>query len=168
MNDGLIQLLVDKNQTESEDGFIYYKAGYKYQANVSVEIDTGIIPPEPISTEYAHLSLTGVMTIYKGFASDGPSGITIDTPSFMAGAFCHDALYEMLRLGLLPADQGYRKAADKLIRKHCRQNNMTAVRAWYVYHLLRVGGGPASTPEHQRKIMKAPAVGWRIVEDETI
>ncbi len=152
------------SKMKPESGFIYYKAGYKYQVNVSVEVDTGIIPNGPISTELATLSAEGLLKISAAFAWDGPSGPTLDTPNFMAASLCHDEFYEMLRLGLLPAGQGYRKAADKLLRKMCRENGMTAARAWWVYRGVRLGAGPASKPKNQRKILKAPAAGWRIIE----
>lgn len=142
-------------------GFIEYKKGYKYQITRTVAVDTGIIPPMPCRADYSELSIAGVLTIHKGFAYDGPSGPTFDTPNFMAAALAHDAFYEMLRLGLLPAGQGYRKQADKLLAQMCRQNGMTRIRAWWVYLGVRIGSGPSSTPQNQRKVYKAPALGWR-------
>ncbi len=35
----------------------------------------------------------GLLFISAGYSSDGPSAPTIDTKSFMLGAFVHDALY---------------------------------------------------------------------------
>jgi len=145
-------------------GYIEYKAGYKYQVYAGLEVDTGIIPPEPVSTDYASLDMKGLLTFTKGFSYDGPSGPTLDTPGFMAGSLAHDSFYEMLRLGKLPAGRGYRKQADKLLRAMCIENGMTRIRAWWVYRGVRFGAGPSAKPRNQRKIIQAPAAGWRQTE----
>ena len=144
------------------NGYIEYKKGYKYQLYRTVQVDTGIIPPVHIDCDYSSLSMVGVLELRKGFACDGPSGPTIDIPSFMAGAFAHDAGYEMIRLGYL--DDTYRKPFDGLLREFCLVNGMWRPVASIVYSSVRIGAGPASKPVRQRKIIKAPAVGWRVVE----
>jgi hypothetical protein len=141
--------------------FIEYKAGYKYQVTNAVQLETGILPKFPIATEKTTLSVAGVMTISKGYAWDGPSGPTIDTESFMAGSLCHDAIYEMLRLEYLPAGQGYRRQADLLLYHVCRENGMFWLRAIIVYAGVRIGAGPAAKPINQRRVLRAPAMGWR-------
>lgn len=140
---------------------IGYKKGYKYQVSYTVQVDTGIIPPIPIDSDYSSLSGDGILTIKKGFSYDGPSGPTISSPNFMAASLCHDALYEMLRLAYLPEKMGFRKKADKLLRKMCCDNGMTKIRAAWVYAGVRIGARPSSRPSHARKIIKAPAKGWR-------
>ena len=140
---------------------ISYKKGYKYQIFRTIEAETGIIPPQHIETDYASLSITGVLRLNKGFASDGPSGPTFDTPSFMAGAFGHDALYEMMRLGKLPAS--YREQVDRFLIIVCLQNGMWKLRSKWVYKGVRIGSGPASKPVNQRKVYTAPAQGWHEV-----
>lgn len=147
-------------------GFIEYKKGYKYQLFRTIQVDTGIIPPAPIRCDYSSLDMTGVLTLFKGFATDGPSGPTIDIPSFMAGAFAHDAIYEMLRLGYLPAGQGYRKQADSLLKEFCLVNGMWRPVAGIVYAGVRLGAAPSGQPVNKRKVLKAPAVGWRPVTEE--
>ena len=141
---------------------IEYRKGYKYQLAATFEVDTGIIPPAPIETDFISLSIRGVLTIRKGYANDGPSGPTFDSPEFMAGALAHDALYQLMRLGYLP--ESYRKQADQLLRRMCIQNGMWKVRAAWVYAGVRIGAGPSSRPAHKRKIITAPAIGWRKVE----
>lgn len=54
-----------------------------------------------IEHEYFSLNKNGLLTVKKGYRSDGPSGWTMDTPSFMRGAIgVHDPLFQMLRDGL--------------------------------------------------------------------
>ena len=146
---------------------IAYKKGYKYQVYRTVEVETGVIPLKPVGGDYSELSMDGILTIKKGFSYDGPSGPTIDSKNFMAAALAHDALYELMRLGMLPRGHGYRKQADKLLRDMCRQNGMTKVRSWWVYRGVRLGAGPSAKPVNQRKVHTAPAHGWREVQEET-
>jgi hypothetical protein len=144
---------------------ISFKRGYKYQVVPrTYEVDTDIIPPHPIDTDYYSLTMTGVLTIKKGFATDGPSGPTSDTPAFMAGAFGHDAGYEMMRKSYLPQGKGYRKAWDKWLRDECRRQGMWRIRAAWVYAGVRIGAKGSSLPSHQRKTLTAPAKGWREVK----
>lgn len=88
-----------------------------------------------IVTEFVNLSVSGKLLLKTGFMSDGPSGPTVDTDTFMRGAFIHDALYYLMNLGLLP--QSYRKKADKILYAVCREDGMSWVRAKYVYHSVR-------------------------------
>jgi hypothetical protein len=146
---------------------ISYKKGYKYQVQRSYQIDTGIIPPKAIDGGYYSLSVTGTLAIFKGFATDGPSGPTVDSPAFFAGAVGHDAGYEMLRKGLLPQGEGYRKLWDQWLRDECRRQGMWKIRATYVYWGVRVGAKASSLPSHQREILTAPAIGWREIKEES-
>jgi hypothetical protein len=117
---------------------IVYKRGYKYQLREDYEVDTGI-EGYKANTPYIKLYKNGNIKIKKGYAWDGPSGPTIDTKTFMRGAFVHDALYQLLREGHLPAYEG-RLAADQLMRRFCREDGMSWLRAWYTYTAVRVFG----------------------------
>ena len=85
----------------------------------------------------------GELLILKGYCWDGASGPAMDTPSIMWGALIHDALYQLMREGGLPLS--YRKAADKLLRRMCRQKGMFWVRAWWVYWAVRIFGKEAAS-----------------------
>ena len=50
-----------------------------------------------------------------GYAWDGPSGPTIDTPSTIRASLVHDALYQLMKEGLLNIK--YRKYADDLFKE---------------------------------------------------
>lgn len=75
------------------------------------------------------------LVISAGYAWDGPSGPTIDTKSFMRGSLIHDALYQLLRHGVLP--ENHRKMADDELWRICRADGMNRFRAWYVRKMVR-------------------------------
>jgi hypothetical protein len=134
---------------------ISYKDGYKYQLREDYVTDIGIKPDAPINTEYLVLSIEGKLTVNNGYAWDGPSGPTIDTLNFMRGSLVHDALYQLMREGHLDAGK-YRDVADRLLQTMCKEDGMTALRAWWVYQGVRFGGGPAADPANNKPIIKAP------------
>ena len=68
------------------EGSISYRSGYKYQLTEGYSVDVDVKPDQDIDSEYIRLSTIGLLTIKTGYAWDGPSGPTIDTPSFMRGA----------------------------------------------------------------------------------
>ncbi len=119
---------------------------YKYQLMTEYPHTTGLQIGSDVQTEggYVHLSKTGHLALKKGYAWDGPSGPTIDTKNFMRGSLVHDALYQLMREGLL--DQKYREDADKLLRAICRIDGMSKFRAWYVYWSVRTFGGRSARP----------------------
>ena len=110
---------------------IHYIAGYKYQLKSLYLAETGISLPNAIETDYISLSATGLLTIRAGYAWDGASSPASDTKTFMRGSLEHDALYQLMRLSLLP--QSYREAANKRLRQVCLEDGMWPVRAWWVY-----------------------------------
>ena len=134
---------------------IYYKSGYKYQLTSDYTVKVGIRPKETVETERLRLTPEGILTILKGYAWDGPSGPTLDTRSFMRGSLVHDALYQLIRMELLP--KGERKAADKVLRRICKEDGMWSARAWWVYKAVQRAGGSAADPDNRKKIKKAPS-----------
>lgn len=133
---------------------ICYRDGYKYQLKSSYGCATGIIPPKAIDNhEFIVLSAQGFLSIWAGYAWDGPSGPTIDTKNFMRGSLEHDAFYQLLREGLLSPD--FRKQADERLRTVCREDGMSAIRAWWVYQGVRLGGSAAAKPS-EPKLLVAP------------
>lgn len=132
---------------------IAYRAGYKYQLDDHHFEQTALRGHE-INESYLRLDPNGLLTITKGYAWDGPSGPTIDTRSFMRGSLVHDALYQLIRLGHLGHNS--RLHADELLREICRQDGMNPVRAWWVYHSVRIFGRPATMPSATRPVQRAP------------
>lgn len=80
--------------------------------------------------------------IKKGYCWDGPSGPTIDTDNFMRGSLFHDAWYQIFRE--YDYYRRFRNDADKLLRRHCLEDGMSKIRAWGVYHALKVFGRRAA------------------------
>ena len=136
-----------------------YKKGYKYQLVEDFILQEAI----PESSEYA-VSLEvsgnfvsiidGRIEIECGYAWDGPSGPTIDTKNFIRGSLVHDAIYQLMRHGLL--DSSYRNRADELLRDICREDGMSRFRSWYVYMSVRMFGGKNVLPSASREVLEAP------------
>lgn len=112
--------------------------GYKYQTTKDYWVDLPkIFEKFSIFTNFITLQ-KGRLTIIKGYAWDGPSGPTVDTPSFMRGSLIHDALYQLIREGYLPFEM--RIEADKILKSICLEDGMKEWRANYVYFFVRVFG----------------------------
>ena len=133
---------------------IKYKSGYKYQLAEQYEVQVNIFPPEDIWSFYIQLSTHGLLKITRGYAWDGPSGPTIDTKNFMRGSLVHDALYQLLREGLL--DQKHRTQADLELVRICREDGMSKLRAWWVFRGVNCFAAGAANPKNKKKIFEVP------------
>ena len=74
----------------------------------------------------------------------------------MRGSLVHDALYQLMRGKMLDHDL-HRKTADRILWRICREDGMSAIRAWWVYQGVRLGGGPAADPDGAKPILYAPS-----------
>ncbi len=92
---------------------VVYKKGYKYQLSKLYLCDTSIYPPENIHTPYISLLTNGTMILQPGYAWDGPSGPTFDTPEAIAASLPHDGGYQLIREGFL--DESFRGQFDTLL-----------------------------------------------------
>jgi hypothetical protein len=132
--------------------------GYKYQLMETYRHETHWILPAAVQTggRWVAMSRTGRITFKKGYAWDGPSGPTVDTPNLMRGSLVHDGCYQLIREKLLPGRQ--RKPADVLLWMICLDDGMSRTRADYVYHAVRAFGGRAAKPPKKPKsvILTAP------------
>lgn len=90
-----------------------------------------------VNTKYIELR-NGILLIKQGYAWDGPSGPTWDTPNFMRGSLIHDALYQLMRDGHI--SRKHRKYADRILREVCLEDGMSRFRARYVYYAVRAFG----------------------------
>jgi hypothetical protein len=134
--------------------YIKYRSGYKYQIVESYEVKVNITPEEDKVMDFVSLTADGLLTMKKGYAWDGPSGLTLDTKTFMRGSLVHDALYQLLRHEKLKPE--LREDADKELRRICLEDGMSKPRAWYVYKAVQKGAGFAAAPENKKKIHFAP------------
>jgi len=134
---------------------IEYNDGYKYQLKETCSLSIEIRPDKNISTPFILLDTQGNLTIMKGYAWDGPSGPTIDTLTFMRGSLIHDALYQLMREKELDHDKN-REAADQILQRICKEDGMCSLRAWWVYHGVRLFADPAADPASKRPAILAP------------
>lgn len=117
---------------------------YKYQLVEPYALNIGLSGYPVTELQFLQLTPGGLLTIQAGYAWDGPSGPTCDTPDFMRGSLIHDALYQLIRLQKLPGR--YRAFADLLLKKICLEDGMCKYRAAYVYLAVRLFGATAARP----------------------
>ena len=110
----------------------------KYRIIQPLIIDTGIIPPQPIKTNFSALYMNGKLSIEKGFCWDGASG-GFDTDNFMRASLIHDAFCNWMVQDLLPYNPYWDKA-DALLRKIALEDGMSKFRANYVYQAIKYHG----------------------------
>ena len=128
---------------------ITYKDGYKYQLQNPYKIKTAIFPKSNITTHFIDLSTKGNLTIKKGYAWDGASGIAFDTCNFIRGSLVHDALYQLMRYDLIDRVI-YKDVADKLLKTICKEDGMSGIRAWWVYNAVKYFGNFATTKANKK------------------
>lgn len=133
---------------------IEYKSGFKYQLSKDYATRVEIYPPTNLHSEFIGLSTNGVLLIISGYSWDGPSGPAIDTKNFMRGSLVHDALYQLMREGLL--GQEWREQADKELKKICLEDGMSITRASWVYEAVQTFAKRCADVGHQRKTKRAP------------
>ena len=121
---------------------------WKYQLLSGVSVSTIWRPKDIIRSSHGWIEIypNGTLIVKKGYAWDGPSGLTIDTETFMRGSLFHDALYQLMREGLLPQED--REKTDQLLRKICKEDGMNSLRRRYVYRLVRMFGAKNAKPKN--------------------
>lgn len=133
---------------------IQYKEGYKYQLASDYWLLTDIRPKKDIKTEYISLTVNGLLIIRAGYAWDGASGPTFDTKSSMRGSLAHDALYQLMRLGLL--DESFREQADELLQQVCIEDGMLPFRAYVWEKAVRWFAAGCAKAGTERPVLIAP------------
>ena len=131
--------------------------GYKYELKTqeSCKVD---LPDIDTKNLHRYIRLcNGLLTVEVDYAWDGASGPTIDDKTNMLPSLFHDALYQLMREGLL--DRKYRLYADKLMRLHLLKCGMSRFRAWYYYQAVRIFAKrrsyPSKNPRGQIKEVKS-------------
>lgn len=119
---------------------IYYRSGFKYQLDKNYDFQLYKLEfLDGYKGDYFSVTKSGFLTIFRGYAWDGPSGPTIDTDDFMRGSLIHDVLYQLLGLGVIK--MAFRRQCDKILQDICLEDGMLPLRAWYVYNAVRMAGG---------------------------
>lgn len=135
---------------------ISYRKGYRYQLAAEYRLLVSISPKFPgnAQAEYLLLDREGMLTIRTGYAWDGASGPAVDTPTILRGSLVHDALYQLIRLGLV--EPAYRRLADTIFLEICREDGMSTIRRFWVFRAVRWFGGRSATPAAERPILQTP------------
>lgn len=134
---------------------ITYRSGYKHQLYEDYRLNVGIIPDKfPVDTPFIKLDMNGNLTIKSGYAWDGASGPTFDTPTCKRGSLVHDALYQLMREERISLS--YRQRADELLRSICVEDGMFRWRAWLWYLAVQKAALKSCTIEGERKVITAP------------
>ena len=116
---------------------LHYKKGYKYISDKQYHQHISIRPQKSISNSFISISPDGQLVIKRCYAWDGASGPTVDTSSSMRPSIVHDALYQLIREGLLP--EKYRDEADKIFYDMCIEDGMWKFRAKYWHYCMKKG-----------------------------
>lgn len=130
-----------------------YKAGYKYQLAEAFVTKVNIYPPQHIGLDFIILGIDGTLMVNKGYAWDGCSGPTWDDKTNMRAGLVHDALFQLMRNKLL--DLGWRKTADDELRRLCKEDGMSGIRAWYYWRAVRMFGEKCAEWQDET-ILEAP------------
>ena len=131
-----------------------YRKGYKYQLAEDECFQTEIFPEVDIKTQFIELYTDGKLIVRSGYAWDGASGPTIDTKNAMRGPLGHDALYQLMRHGLLGRD--CRPLADDLMYKCLLEDGMFSWRAYMWRREVGILADFAADPKNKKKVYEAP------------
>ena len=143
-----------------------YRKGFLYQVAETIEFHTTILGVYT-TMKFVTLHPNGTLIVYEGYAWDGASGPTkwiaacLPAPlrrrwlkTIHKGSAAHDALYEMMRKGLL--DIKWRPMADITMLRICKADGMSRIRLWWVKVGLEKFAKFAALPENKKKIFVIP------------
>ena len=105
---------------------------YKYQLMYYYTIDTNIKSFKKFADGpggFCSIFGDGRLVVCKGYCWDGASGPTIDTKSTMRASLVHDALYQLMREGIIPFSEVAK--VDDLFHQILLEDGMSRFRAWY-------------------------------------
>lgn len=126
----------------------------KYLLAETVSFQTDFRPEKNLHWRWIDMSISGMLTIKAGYGWDGPSGPVIDRPSNMRASCCHDALYQMMRQGMLPHSDWPK--ADQEFAKLLKEDGAWPMTIWVDMRGLAIAGGSAANPKNARKCYSAP------------
>lgn len=125
---------------------IHYKEGFKYALTEdTAPVQTGILPDKDIRHGFIFLGIDGLMVLLTGFAWDGPSGPTYDSPDSLRGSAFHDGLYGLMGEKLISIE--HKDRADDLLRRLCIEDGMPHWRAELWHEAVKKLGAGHITPQ---------------------
>lgn len=136
-----------------ESTYIKYSKGHKYQVKRRAFFCTGIKGYEG-NTFYITIHKDGGVLVRAGYAWDGPSGPTFDTKSTLRGSLLHDALYQLMRMEIIPKHE--RENADQEAFDRWVKDGMWKIRAWVWTRVLNKHAATAAHPDHRKRVYTAP------------
>jgi len=129
---------------------VKYSKGIKYYTRERVFLQTSIFPDAEIKTEWLTLRTDGMLIIEENYMWDGPSGPTIDTDNSMTPSLGHDALAQLMRLGLL--DRKWRIQSNVDFERWLKERKMAKPRRWFWKRQLDRFGAPSTEAKNKRRI----------------
>ena len=129
---------------------------WKYRLVAPEVFETGWELQQGCSTQFIRLERDGRLTIEPGYCWDGPSGFTIDRKTNMRGSLAHDALYQLMRMGLLALH--HRIGADTFLAQSWREDGMWPWVAHAEVALVSLFGEHSAEPRPNSEptILEAP------------
>jgi hypothetical protein len=127
-----------------------YRGKYKYQLAKDEQFQTSFRPLVDIYTTRILLNAKGLLTILEGYAWDGISGPVIDRDTNMHGGLKHDALYELMRKGLL--DHALWRQADCEFAKELEKHGAWQITIKIDMAGLKISGGKYAHPDQRKKV----------------
>lgn len=134
-------------------GPLIYRKGFKYVLAETFAVQTPIrsmpcfIPAKDGGRPWVELRNDGIIILREGYASDGPSGLTIDSPCAMPAAYTHDGFYQLGRAGNLPGEKHdggeTRERIDNFFLEHLIHDGMEPLRAHVWHGVVRLCAGYA-------------------------
>lgn len=131
-----------------------YRGGYKYQLAEDETFQTNIKPQHSIFTARIDLYTTGLLVIREGYSWDGTSGPVIDRKTNQRGSLAHDALYQLMRMELLPHYNW--PLADQEFAKCIKEDGAWDLTAKIDLIGLKLAKGRAALPKNRKKVYEAP------------
>lgn len=116
----------------------YTKYNYKFKVEKTLTVK---LPFTFNNFTHPYIKLiNGNLTINIGYAWDGASGPVIDTKNTLIASLVHDALYQAMRLNLIPNNEDTRKLADKTFYNILKDHKVFVLRRSIWYFAVRVFG----------------------------
>ena len=130
-----------------------YRKGFKYQLAEPVTFQTSFAGRE-VFTKWIKLHPDGKLCLSVGYAWDGTSGPVIDRKTNMQASGLHDALYQLMRLGLIPYTLW--RQADEEFRKILLEDGAWRIAVAIDMVGLMIADGRAARPSERKKIYEVP------------
>lgn len=125
---------------------LFYKEGYKYWVYQDYSINTEILLGYSGGNDFVSITPDGTLSIKKGYAWDGASGPVPRLKSFVKGSLGHDALYQLIRIGVVPLKD--KDKVDKIMYNLFKSDSMWPPLAYIAHEAVTVLGGMALSSEN--------------------